>query len=375
MTSLQYAQELVRFESTSVLSNVAVTDHVESVLRSLGFDTERVDYDDEHGVRKANVIGKKGPGTGGMAYFGHTDVVPAKPWLFPDHGPFVPTIKEGRLYGRGSCDMKGSVACMLAAAAAVSAGQLRKPVYITCTADEEIGFAGAENVARRSQLFREMVAGQSHGVIGEPTLLEVVHAHKGIYGFVATSRGIAAHSSSKRGRNANLAMIPFLAEMKAIHDELETELFWRHGEFDPPTMCWNIGINDHTSAVNITAPQSVCTVYFRPMPGQDVEPLLQRAEAAAKKHGLDFEVRCRGLPVYVDPNSEFVQDVLKIAGQPAARTVAYGTDGGMFHELSQLVVLGPGSIAQAHTHDEWIDLSQLEQGTALYSRLIEHWCF
>jgi acetylornithine deacetylase len=270
--------------------------------------------------------------------------------------------------------MKGSVACMLAAAAQFPAERLCRPLYITCTADEEVGYGGAREVARRSQMYRAMVAGETHGVIGEPTCLEVVYSHKGTYGFTATSRGRAAHSSTNRGINANLAMIPFLVEMKAIHDELESDPQWRNPEFDPPTMSWNIGINDHTAAVNITPPQSVCTVYFRPMPGQNAEILFDRAKATAERCRLEFARAPGGASLYVDPKSPFVQEVLRLAGRTTPRTVAYGTDGVMLGELRSLVVLGPGDIAQAHTHDEWIALEQLDLGTALYTRLIEHFC-
>lgn len=374
MNALEYAQKLVSFDSVSRRSNVPVTDYAEERLAALGFETERIEYDDAHAVRKACVVGKKGPGTGGLAYFGHTDVVPADPWFFHEHGPFEPRVKDGRLYGRGSCDMKGSIACALAAAARFPVQKLKRPVYITCTADEEIGYGGAAEVARRSRLFREMVAGKSHGIIGEPTQLEVVYAHKGTYGFSAVSHGRAAHSSTNRGLNANLAMIPFLAEMKAIHDEVERDPAWQNQEFDPPGISWNIGINDHTAAVNITPPQSVCTVYFRPMPGQDAESLIARARAAAERCGVEFRRGHSGRALYVDPHSPFVSQTLKLAGKNSPRTVAYGTDGTMFGELENLLVLGPGDIAQAHTHDEWIDLAQLELGTELYARLIEHYC-
>lgn len=375
MNALEYAQRLVGFDSVSRKSNVAVTDYVQGALSELGFETERLEYDDEYGVRKACVVGRKGPaGAGGLAYFGHTDVVPADPWFTTEHGPFTPTVKDGRLYGRGSCDMKGSVACALAAAAQFLPERIARPLYVTCTADEEIGYGGAREVARRSTLYRAMVAGQTHAIIGEPTCLEVVYAHKGTCGFHAISRGRAAHSSTNKGLNANLAMIPFLVEMKAIRDELETDPRWRNAEFDPPTMSWNIGINDHTTAVNITPPQSICTVYYRPMPGQETAPLIARARAAAERCGIEFHQRVDGPPLYVDPQSPFVQDVLKLAERPAPRTVAYGTDGVMLGELKNRVVLGPGDIAQAHTHDEWITLEQLEAGTALYSRLIEKFC-
>ena len=374
MDALGYAKELVAFESTSVLSNVPVTDCAEDHLRSLGFVTERLEYQDRNDVTKACVVGRKGPGKGGMAYFGHTDVVPADPWFTNEHGPFEPTVVGDRLYGRGSCDMKGSVACMLAAAEQFSASDLKKPIYITCTADEEIGYGGAAAIAERSELFQEMAESGANGVIGEPTLLEVVYAHKGVCGFTATSRGVASHSSTREGLNANLAMIPFLAEMKAIHDKTEADSAWHDDEFDPPTVSWNILISDHTKAVNITPPQSICQVYFRHMPGQDPDVLLERVQKSADEHGLKLDVRIKGNPLRVDPDSQFVQEVVKLAGRDKPRTVAYGTDGAMLGALKNLIVFGPGSIAQAHTHDEFIDLDQLDKGTEMYSKLIQHWC-
>ncbi|MCY2964527.1 MAG: M20 family metallopeptidase [Planctomycetota bacterium] len=374
MLSLSLAERLIAFPSVSRSSNVAVTNCVEELLKERGFVTERIEYDDAQGIRKACVIGKKGAGTGGVAYFGHTDVVPAESWFTPEHGPFEPRVKNDKLYGRGSCDMKGSVACMIAAAGEIPADQLKQPIYITCTADEEIGYGGARQVAARSKLYREMVSGQSHGIIGEPTCLEVVYAHKGTSGFKAISHGRAAHSSTNKGINANLAMIPFLVEMKAIHDEVLTDPQWRHDEFDPPTISWNIGVNDHTVAVNVTPPQSVCTVYFRPMPGQDPQALVDRAAAAARKNGLEFQAGPIGTALYMDPQSDYIREILRLADKSTPRTVSFGTDGVMFGELKHVVVLGPGDIAQAHTHDEWIALSQLEAGTALYRRIVEHYC-
>jgi len=374
MPALDYAKQLVAFESTSVLSNVPVSDFVEETLQRLEFQTERIEYDDANGVRKANIVGKKGPGTAGLAYFGHTDVVPADPWFTEVHGPFEPTVKEGRLYGRGSCDMKGSVACMLAAAEQFTADELQQPVYITCTADEEIGYGGARQVAERSELFREMVAHEARGIIGEPTRLEVVYAHKGTYGFKVISHGRAAHSSTREGVNANLKMIPFLADMKEIYDETELDSKWHHDEFDPPSVSWNIGVNDHTHAINITPPQSVCTVYFRPTPGIDADELMQRGRSAAEKHGLEFQEMHRAGPLYLDPQSPFVQEMLQVAGKSQPRTVCYGTDGAMFTDLKNMVVIGPGDIAQAHTHDEWIALEQLDKGTELFTAAIRKWC-
>ena len=107
MNAIQHTQELVKFSTVSKVSNASICDFLEDVLKRLGFTIERIEYTDIAGVRKVNVVGKKGAGTGGMAYFAHTDVVPADSWFSCEHGPFEPTVKGDKLYGRGSCDMKG----------------------------------------------------------------------------------------------------------------------------------------------------------------------------------------------------------------------------------------------------------------------------
>ena len=374
MNALQHTQELVRFPTVSSLSNDSICDHLENVLVGLGFAIERIEYTDRAGVRKVNIIGKKGAGTGGMAYFAHTDTVPADSWFCADHGPFEPIVSGDKLYGRGSCDMKGSIGSMLAAVELTTENELSTPLYIVLTADEEVGYCGAIQVAQRSRFFQEMVRGEANGIVGEPTMLNVVHAHKGTYGFRATSHGRAAHSSTNEGINANLAMIPFLGEMKRIHDETEEDPAWQHPDFDPPGISWNIGINDLTKAVNVTPERSVCTVYFRPAPGHDAQCLIERARSAAANCGVHFELLWAGQPLYADPDSTFVREVLELSGNATSRTVCYGTDGAALQSMQKLVVLGPGDIAQAHTRDEWILLDQLERGSRLYAKLIRHWC-
>ncbi len=192
MNALQYAKDIIAFDTTSSLSNMALTDYLEDRLTHMGFRTERLEYDDENHVRKASVVGKKGDGRGGMAYFGHTDVVPAINWFTQEHGPFTPAVQGEKLYGRGSCDMKGSVASMLAAAERFDTSELKQPIYMACTADEEIGYGGAIQVKESSVLYREMVEAQTKTIVGEPTLLDVVYAHKGGCSFEATARGESA---------------------------------------------------------------------------------------------------------------------------------------------------------------------------------------
>ena len=374
MDALDYLNDLVPMNTSSNRSNLPIADYLEEELKRLNFETERIEYEDSNSVKKASIVAKKGKGTGGMAYFGHTDTVPADTWFTNEHGPFEPTIKGSKLYGRGVCDMKGSISCMLSATNQLSDSCFQHPLYITLTSDEEIGYGGAAAVANKSQLFREMVAGRARGVIGEPTMLEVVHAHKGTYGFIATSYGKAAHSSRREGLNANLAMIPFLSEMKLIHDEVESVSEWQNDEFDPPGISWNIGINDHTRVVNMKAAQSICTVYFRPMAGMDADALIERARRKAQEYGIEFNDLWKGKPLYVNPESDFIQEALALAGKHRSQTVAYGTDGAMLTDLERLAVIGPGDIAQAHTHDEWITIEQINRGAQLFTKMIRHWC-
>jgi acetylornithine deacetylase len=318
-------------------------------------------------------VARLGTGTGGMAYFCHTDVVPVLNWSLP-HGPFEATVRDGRLYGRGSTDMKGSLACMLAAVSDRLSSPLQAPIYICCTADEEVGMFGALEVARRSGLYREIVAGKSRSIIGEPTGLGVIHGHKGGCALRIVSKGLAAHSSTGKGINANWKMIPFLQAMLQLHQELETDPRWQSDLFTPSTMSMNIVISDGNQAVNVTSGESVCKLYLRAMPGLNIDPILARIEAEAARNGLECSQVFRATPFFRDPQSPFVQECLRFSPQNESRTVAYGTDAGRFCELENCVIMGPGDIAQAHTVDEWIGLEDLEQGVAAYGAMIDAWC-
>lgn len=374
MKTLRYAKRLVGFESTSNLSNRMICKYLQMKLAKHGFVVEKLEYRDEAKARKVNLVAKKGNGVGGLAWFGHTDTVPAPKWHSDKYGPFQPAVAKDRLYGRGACDMKGAIACILTAAQRFAWNDLKQPLYIVLTADEEIGFHGARYVAEQSTTWREMVQQGTRGIVGEPTSLEVVHAHKGMCIMTATAHGVAAHSSTALGRNANLAMIPFLAEMKKIHDETETDASWQSDKFEPPTLSWNIVIDDTNDAINITSPKTTCRVYTRPIPGVDIKPLIDRARQAAETHGLEFDIFNPESTLETDPDSEYVQESLKLVHRQTPKTVSYGTDAGMFGEMENLIVCGPGSIAQAHTEDEWISIEQLEQGTETYARFIERWC-
>ena len=374
MKTLRYAKRLIGFESASHLSNRMICKYLQLKLVKHGFIVEKLEYRDSNRVRKVCLVAKKGAGQGGLAFFAHTDTVPAEEWFSRKYGPFEPAVARERLYGRGSCDMKGSIACMLTAAQRFPWEALSEPLYLVFTSDEEVGFHGARYVADQSKTYREMVDHGTRGVIGEPTGLEVVHAHKGLCIFTVTSQGKAAHSSTRMGRNSNLAMIPFLADMKRIHDEIESDSAWQNDQFDPPTLSWNIVIDDANQAVNVTSPKTVCRVYTRPMPGIDIQPLIDRTRQSAEENDLDISVFNPPGILNTSRDNEFLNQTLELVHRKQPRTVAYGTDGGTFSEMENLIVYGPGHIAQAHTRDEWISIEQLNLGTEMYTRLIEHWC-
>jgi len=375
MHSTSLLRQLVGFPSVSSTSNVDVSRWVEGQLRRLGFRTEWLEYTDTAGIEKACVIGQVGPDQGrGLAYFCHTDVVPADSWSFPHSDAWTLHEHDDRLYGRGSCDMKGSLAAMLAAAAEISADSLTAPLTIVCTADEEVGMAGARHVAEASSMYRDLTQRQSRGIIGEPTLLNVVHAHKGGRGMRITARGVAAHSSTSEGVNANFAMIPFLHDVHQLCKRIEGDSQWMDDRFEPPTVSLNLGINDHTHAVNITPPQSVCTIYFRTMPDIDADALVAEITQAADQHELELEMMFAGEPMFTRPDAPFIQELVAETATSKSATVSYGTDGSWFTDLQDLAVLGPGSIEQAHRDDEWISIEQLQRGEQLYRRLIEKYC-
>lgn len=373
MKALEFAQRLVAFDSVSRKSNIEVSDYVANELRRLQFDVERLEYTDDNGVRKANLVAKRGQGVGGIAYFAHTDVVPADDWSVDFCGPFSPTVKEGRLWGRGSCDMKGSLACALAAAAELEPQHQTAPIYIVCTADEEVGMSGARHVNQFSKLFDEMVRHETVGIIGEPTELRVVHAHKGGCRVEITAHGKSAHSSTKEGINANWKLIPMLARLRDLQLLTETDPSYQNLEFDPPTLSGNIVITNQPLAANVTTSLARAAWFLRTMPKVNIQPLLQQVRESCEEWGLECDLRYSIDPLWVDPNSPFVQQMLMLAECVQSEVVCYATDGGVLRRLKNLVVCGPGSIAQAHRADEWISLQQLEKGTLLYRRLFEFW--
>ena len=370
---VQLTSDLVSHASPSTASNAAISGYVADLLRRLSFEVEELAYTDENGQEKISLVAKLGSGRGGLTFMSHSDVVPASRSDGWQSDPFAARQDDGKLYGRGACDMKGPLAASLCAAARYRAADLAAPLYMVVTADEETNALGAFDVVRRSRLFGEARIG--YGVICEPTGLRVVHAHKGSLNIVVTSRGRAAHTSTLKGVNANVKMIPFLVEMKKIYELVLTSPRYRNDEFTPPHSEWSIGITDGDVAKNVSPARSVCRIGYRSMPGVDDGVLVERTRKCARRLGLSCKVKRIGEPLYTPPDSPLVQTALKLTGTRKSSSVPYGTDGLAFSsKMKQLVVVGPGNIAQAHVVDEWIDVEQLRRGEDLYTRFVDHVC-
>ncbi|MEM7033452.1 MAG: M20/M25/M40 family metallo-hydrolase, partial [Chloroflexota bacterium] len=343
-------------------------DFVEDWLKEANFDVERLEYIDDNGERKVNLVGKKGEGTGGLGFFSHSDTVPGQEEDWP---AFDPTEKEGRLFGRGSCDMKGPLAATMIAASKVDAAQLKEPVYVVVTSDEEIGCIGAKFVAENSAVLRQ--SKPKYGVIAEPTELVPVYAHKGFGSMTITAHGKAAHTSTGLGTSANLLIAPLLSEIAAMADKFEKDESFMNREFTPPTVCINMTLDDGNCAVNVTASKSVCRLSFRPMPNARSEEIIPMITERAQAYGFDVESDFNSA-FYVSPDNAIIQASRDFTGNDNVETVSYGTDGFYFKDLMDMVVLGPGDIRVAHTVAESVPIAELEQAVTVYDQMIQRFC-
>ncbi|MBP7601178.1 MAG: M20/M25/M40 family metallo-hydrolase [Thermoflexales bacterium] len=367
LSATEVARDLIAIPSVSSMSNAEVSQYAHDVLLREGFEVERLSYDD-HGLEKVSLVARKGAGQGGIGFFSHSDTVPGDVgWA-----PFDPVIANGRLYGRGSCDMKGPLAATMAAAANFDVKALKRPVYVVVTADEEVGYGGAYQVAAESKLFAE--SWPEYGVVAEPTRLRPVYSHKGGALVTVHALGAAAHSSTEKGVSANFKIAPFLAEMAALVPVFRTDPRFLNPEFSPPSFGFNMIVTDYGTKSNVTAPRTTALLSLRDMPNVDNDGAVALLVDAAKRHGLEVEVK-RNPYFYVRPDSEMVRMACEACGGIAPETVAFGTEAIVFEsKLPRQVVLGPGDIAQAHTVGEFIDVAQLEQAVAVYQRLIERAC-
>lgn len=380
MDAVRIAQELIALDSVTTKSNAAVSQRLSELLLELDFEIELLPYTDAHGTPKINLAARRASTAredsataSGIGFFCHSDVVSVDGWNCEYGGPFAGRIAQGRLWGRGACDMKGPTAAALVAISQIDQQLQNGPIYFFITGDEECGMSGARLLTQQSAHFTEMVARQAVGVICEPTALQVVNAHKGGCHIDITSTGVAAHSSSAEGCNANWQMIPLLTFMEQLNRRCNTDTRLRNEDFSPPTMTMNLVIENIPCSSNITVGQAVCRIFFRPMPGTDWQTVSNEIVGEAQRLKLDVHALQPLRPLCTPASSPFVQTSLQLLGQTVPRAVSYATDGCCFEQLPELIVIGPGNIEQAHRADEWIDLAQLERGIEVYRSLIHHY--
>jgi acetylornithine deacetylase len=352
------AAELVAIDSRSSRSNLAIAERIEAELG--GFEVERLDYADAAGVPKRALVAHRGP-PGGYALSGHMDTVPETGW---QADPWTPRIDaEGVLHGLGSVDMKGAVAACILAARSVPADT---PATLLITTDEETTKAGARAVAA-SALARSL--GLRGIVVAEPTGLVPVRGHRSSANITATAEGVQAHSSTGQGRNANWALIPFLAEMREIAERLRRDPALQDPAYDPPFADFNLVIDNHGTAVNVTPARATARIKFRASRRLDPAPILDSVRAAGQRAGVAVEIAAEGPPPELPSDHPLVALASRLTGQ-APRTAPYGTDASELQALAPCLVLGPGTIASAHTPHECVALRDLAAAVPLFARIL-----
>jgi acetylornithine deacetylase len=370
---------LVAFDTTSRDSNLPLIEHVERLLGALGISATRVPNADGS---KANLYATIGPLVeGGIVLSGHTDVVPVDGQAWSSD-PFRLTERDGRLYGRGTCDMKGFLALALAAAPLFAEpGRLQRPIHLAFSYDEEVGCLGAPSMI--AEIARHLPS-PAAVIVGEPTMMEVVHGHKGITSYAVTVTGHEAHSSlTHLGLSANMAAIRLMHCLSGIAARLE-----REGDpaslFVPAHATLTIGQVNGGTAVNILARECVFVFDLRCPPGLDPEAIL--APFMAEAQALDAEMKGRfpeagvailrrSLTPSFAPESDGAAERIArtLAGDNGpARVVPYAAEAGQFQQAGfSTVICGPGSIEQAHQPDEYVAVEQMERGAAFMLRLGE----
>ena len=356
---VQLAAELVRIDSRSFVSNLAVADRIEAALP--GFEIERLDYKDAAGVAKRALVAHRG-GTGGLAFSGHMDTVPDTGWTTD---PWSGAIADGRLHGLGSTDMKGPLAACIMAARALAVGV---PVSLLITTDEETTKAGARLIAAQSRLARR--AAPAAILVAEPTMMTPVRGHRSSIAITAVARGVQAHSSTGRGRNANWNLLGFAADMKAIFEMLRDDPAWHDTDYNPAFSDFNITIDNHGAPVNMTVPTATARIKFRYSAKIDPAPIMDRVRASASRHGVALEAVPEGKPPELPSNHPLIRLACAETGR-AAITAPFGTDASELNAIAPCVVLGPGDIGQAHCPAESLDIAALEAAVPRFVRLAE----
>ena len=358
--------KLVSYDTTSRNSNLPIIDFIESYLADHGVQSTRVP--NETG-EKSSLFATIGPeNISGIGLSAHTDVVPVdgQDW---DTNPFELIEKGSKLYGRGSCDMKGFVACVMAKVPEFAARQLKTPIHIVFSYDEEVGCTGVRPMISE---MGEKLTKPRMVVVGEPTNMTVVDAHKGPVRWSVDITGRPAHSSmAPLGVNTIAVAGELIVELGKIERDLMEAPY--DERFTPPYTTLQVTEINGGNASNIVPETTWFGWEIRAMPGVDPDAIEARLQAKANEllpamreiaPEADIKIqRTNAVPAFAaDPDSDILSLALKLAGQNETFAVSYATEASLFHQVGALsVVCGPGDIAQAHTANEWIEIAELEK--------------
>lgn len=370
--------ELVAFPTVSADGNLDLVAYAGDILRALG---ARVTTSLDEGGTKANLFATLGPeNDGGIVLSGHTDVVPVagQDWT---SDPFVLTERDGLLYGRGACDMKGFIAACLATAPLFAQGPLARPVHFAFTYDEEVGCFGARALAAelRAAGIRPAVA-----IIGEPTGMRIIEGHKGCYEYTTVFTGLEGHASAPhKGVNAVEYAVRYVGRLMELSEELKRNAR-PSNRFDPPWTTVQVGRIEGGSARNIIARQCSVDWEMRPIETQDADFVKERlgdyVEAVLKpamrsiSPGADVVTHVVGEVEGLEPvpESEAIRIVRELTGSDTTELVSFGTEAGIFQRSGiSAVICGPGSIEQAHKPDEYVSVDQLRSCLDMLFGLVE----
>jgi acetylornithine deacetylase len=363
-------QRLVAIDSTSSRSNLPVLDLLEAEARGRGFETRRMAWRDDAGVEKGNLVCRRGPeGPGGLALFGHTDCVPFDPeWK----EALAAEVRDGRLVGRGAADTKAFLAAALVASEQVRTQRL--PLTLIFTADEEVGCVGAKHAAEDAALR------PSHAIVGEPTSLTPIRAHKGYCAVEVEITGQEGHSAYPAvGASAIRAFARLWPDLERIGAQLSRA---QDAAFDPPYATWNVGLVSGGKARNVIPGSCRFTYEWRPLPGQDPRAALRLLEEACARAEADGEghISLRITPMRTDAGAVTRADAgivrfLEAESGNRAATVPFGT------ELPEAIamgaegcVFGPGDIRVAHRTGEYVEVAELEKAAVILAKAIERYC-
>lgn len=377
-TATEILTRLIAFDTVSRNSNLPLIEWIEGYLAEFGVASHRV-YDETR--QKANLIATIGPvDVPGIVLSGHTDVVPVdgQPW---STDPFEATVIDGKLYGRGSSDMKGFCACVLAAVPDMVSARLETPFHLCFSYDEEVGCIGVRGALRE---MRDWPVRPRACIVGEPTMMNVVIGHKSKRSWRVTVRGKTGHSSlAPNYVNA----VEYASRLAVFISDIGRDLA-ENGARDPlydvEHTTAHVGMLNGGTQLNIVPDLATFDFEFRAVSADDPDALVDRVKAHAAEvlvpamravdpaAGIDFHLISGVDGLDTQPEDEVVSFAKSLANRNDHSKVAFGTEGGLFQTMADIptVVIGPGDIGRAHKADEYIGLAEIEAGTAFLGRLV-----